>query len=78
MDDRNLAAYLPIRCVFDKACFPEEYRYEILQISYLYDEQAVKDKLRYVFFKFTDTIILMLKDGAFDDIIEAYYSYGDY
>ena len=78
MDDKNLAAYLPARCILDKSDFPMEYRYEITKMSGLYGNEEVREKLRHIFFDFTDTLISMIENKAYDGIIEAYYSYGDY
>ena len=77
--DSNIQyVYLAVRCVLDKRCFPPAYCQEIKRKRSQIDIEKVKYYLRFVFFNFTDTLVDMLDNGDFSNVIDAYISYKDY
>lgn len=78
IDDDILYVYLVSRCILDKRQFPDVYRKEInKQISKI-NKDKVTLYFEYVFFKFTCTLMKMLEEKDFDNIISAYIRCKDY
>jgi hypothetical protein len=71
-------AYLVSRCMFDKSYFSPPYRAHIRRWAGLLDDEEVRGILRTVFFKFTPTLIEMLREERYDSIVDTYISFGDY
>lgn len=78
MDEHTELIYLLVRCIFDKHEFSEVYIDEIEQRKHLLQDQQVIEKLRLVFFRFTDTLIRMVEAGEYKSIIQNYIAFSDY
>jgi hypothetical protein len=78
MDEYNLIVYLVVRCIFDKKYFSKEYIYEIDSRRELLNNSCVISKLKKVFFLFTPTLLYLLYERKYDDIIQSYISFAEY
>lgn len=78
MDEYNLVVYLVVRSVFEKNRFEDNYIYEIeKRKDYLYSDECRK-KLECVFFKFTDTLLKLINEKKYNDILHSYLNFCDY
>ncbi len=71
-------AYRAGRCVFDKSCFPLPYRADIRRLAEFLDDRETLEALRTIFFKFTPTLITMLREERYESIIDAYIAFREY
>lgn len=78
MDEKTMLVYLVVRAIFDKRCFNDDYISEIEQRRELLENPEVVDKLKLVFFKFTDTLTDMLLKRHYEAILERYITFVDY
>lgn len=78
MDDKSLIVYLLARCVFDKRTFSEAYIKEIEVRKELLTDDTVKEMLKTVFYKYTDSITKYVLDKKYEDIIPNYFKFTDY
>lgn len=78
LDERTELIYLLVRCVFDKRGFSPLYIAEIEQRKELLKDEEVLEKMRLVFFKFTDTLIRMIEEQKYESIIERYIAFSEY
>lgn len=78
MDDRTIFIYLIVRSIFDKSNFKDVYIEDIEKMLYLLDEDEVINKLKRVFFKYTDRLIELLKEKRYTDIVDDYICYTEY
>lgn len=78
MDDITILLFLIIRGVFDKREFKAKYVYEIeKRIEYI-DCDKFYDLAYTVFFKFTDKLIMLIKERKYENIIKQYLSFREY
>ena len=78
MDDKTLVVYLLARAVFDKKNFSDVYIQEIEQRKYLLEDKQVYDMLRTVFYKYTDTLINLLRKSEYTKIVNSYITFKEY
>lgn len=78
MDEENLAAYLLIRCVFDKHTFKKEYIAEIEKREALFQEEAVIRKLQTVFFAYTPRLLALVREKRYYEIFSDYLAFDEY
>ena len=78
LDEKTELIYLLVRCIFDKNEFSGIYVTEIEQRKRLLQDSQVIEKLRLVFFRFTDTLIRMVEAGEYESIIQSYITFSDY
>ena len=78
LDEKRLIIYLIVRSVFDKRKFSETYISEIEKRKNLLDDAEVRDLLPCVFYKFTESLILLMKSGRYGEIIHKFLSFKDY
>ena len=67
-----------VRSIFDKHVFSNVYKKEIEKRKNLLKECDVREKLQLVFFHFTDTLIEMVLNGRYEEIIPKYLSFTEY
>lgn len=78
MDEHTEIVYLLIRCIFDKRSFSAAYIQEIeSRKQLLYDEQAI-EKMRLIFFQFTDALISLIQQGEYENILRKYITFANY
>jgi hypothetical protein len=70
--------YKLAKCVFTDKIFSQSARREIQDYEYLISDSQLVSFLEKVFFKFTPTLIEMLKNRNFEVIIPSYYHFSDY
>ncbi len=78
MDEENLAAYLLIRCVFDKHIFKKEYIAEIEKREALFQEETVICKLQTVFFSYTPRLLALVREKRYHEIFSDYIAFDEY
>ncbi len=78
INDRIAFVYEIARCIFDKAAFNEAYIQEIEKNKSLLDAQDVIDYMHLVFFKFTEKLRTLIKEGRYHQIVDEYYHFMDY
>lgn len=78
MGEKTLFVYLFARCVFDKHTFSEKYIAEIEKRKHLLSDAEVVAMIRTIFYKFTDTLIEMVKQDNYDEIIQKYLTFKNY
>lgn len=78
LDEKTELIYLLVRCIFDKHVFSEVYISEIERRKELLSESEVIEKLRLIFFRFTETLVDLVKKGQYESIIEQYITFCDY
>ena len=78
LDERTLLVYLFARCVFDKREFPDVYVSEIEKLKAFLDDSEIRDLLSCVFYKFTDTLIMLAKSAKYGEIVQKFLSFKDY
>lgn len=78
MDDETILIYLLVRSVFDKREFRPGYIDGIEKRKSLLMKQSVQNKLRKVFFKYTDLLTDQIMMGEYDNIIYNYLKFSDY
>ena len=66
------------RCIFDKKRFTHVYQKEIKKYLNKIDEEEVKAMLELVFFKYTPTLLKLIKANRFDGIIKSYITFKEY
>jgi len=69
---------LVARSIFDKREFESGYINRINEVFPLIDQQEVEEKLRLVFFKFTSTLMDMIREKRYDTIIKDYLQFKEY
>lgn len=78
MDDKIILLYLIVRSLLDKRMFREKYIEEIKLRNYLLDDSEFKKICSLVFFKFTNTLIELLKNEKYESIFKEYQHFCDY
>lgn len=78
IDDNVLFFYMIIRSVFDKQCFNDVYKKEIVKYSGSINHELVLSYLKLVFFNFSDQLLKMIYDREFDSILVSYKRFCDY
>lgn len=78
MDDKTLCVYLIVRSVLDKHEFKAVYVDDLEQMKNLLDDEEVRMKLRTVFFKFTEKLIVLLKEKRYSEIYYEYITFIEY
>lgn len=78
LDEKTEVIYLVVRSIFDKHVFSNVYKKEIEKRKNLLKECDVREKLQLVFFHFTDTLIEMVLNGRYEEIIPKYLSFTEY
>ncbi len=78
LDEKRLLGYLIVRSVLTKHGFSEGYKAEIEARKALLDDPEEKELLKEEFFKFTPTLIKMLKAGDYEQIFDAYVGFTGY
>ena len=78
MDDQTILIYLFVRSIFDKHEFKQGYVEGIEERKYLLNDENTQEKLRKVFFKYTDRLIQMIESKRYDEIIQDYKTYLNY
>lgn len=78
LDEKRLLGYLIVRSVLTKHGFSEGYKAEIEARKALLDDPEEKELLEEEFFKFTPTLIKMLKAGDYERIFDAYVGFTGY
>lgn len=66
------------RCIFDKKNFSPWHRQMLSELLLLVDPVDIEEKLRLVFFKYTDRLFLFAKNGDYQNIYDDYVSFKDY
>lgn len=70
--------YTLVKCVFDKKKFTKFDKENILLNRDVLDADGLSKKLNAVFFKFTQQLLLLLKNQSFDSIISEYRMFKNY
>ncbi|MBO5623879.1 MAG: hypothetical protein J5959_19870, partial [Butyrivibrio sp.] len=78
LDRKAAFVYEIARCIFDKSMFSEPYIREINNNIDLLENPSVEKYLKLVFFKFAYELKKLINEGAFDSIIDRYYTFIDY
>ena len=78
LDEKRLFVYLLVRSVFDERGFSNDYIAEIEKRKNLLDDAEVRDLLPCVFYKFTDSLIQLIKAGRYGEIVHKFLSFKDY
>lgn len=80
MDDKNLLVYLVTRSVFEKEAFTPVYVKELEKLKFLLEEskEEIEEKFSTIFFKFTPTLMNLLKERKYDEIRMKYLAFSDY
>lgn len=66
------------RCVFDKKKFSPWHREMLFHLLPLVDLDDIEEKLRLIFFKYTETLLNLAKKGEYQKIVDDYVSFKDY
>ena len=61
-----------------KKKFNDLYIMEIEKRKYLLADIDVVNKLKLIFFKFSECLIAMVQEGKYDDIVQKYVTFTDY
>lgn len=77
MDDKTLLVYLICRAIFDKKNF-EPYKHEIEMRMHYIEDVSVNEKMKKIFFSFSDKLTVLLKARRYTEIIGAYLRFVDY
>ncbi|MGL5571540.1 hypothetical protein [Cetobacterium sp.] len=77
-DDRIILLYLIIRAIFDKKNFRERYIYEIEKRKKIITDLKFRELCNLVFFKFTPTLLELIKNREYDVILKKYRCFKDY
>lgn len=78
LDPHSDFIYRLTQCVFSRKAFDEQSRAYFREALPGLDSEDLHEKLRAVFFKFTDPLLALLREGAFDRIVPDYNSFTDY
>ena len=78
LDDDTLLVYLLARCVFDKRFFSDGYCQEIEARKENLSHPVVIDMLQTVFYRFTEELVQLIRDGCYSEIIGRYTRFTDY
>lgn len=78
MGEKTLFVYLFARCVFDKHTFSEKYIAEIEKRKHLLSDAEVVAMIRTIFYKFTDTLVQLVTEKRYDEIINKYITFVNY
>ncbi|MCM1303078.1 MAG: hypothetical protein NC305_08480 [Lachnospiraceae bacterium] len=78
LDERTELIMYLVRAVLDKQQFSSGYVENIKLRCYLLDDVTTRERLKLVFFKYTDRLTEMLKKEEYDKIITNYYKFKDY
>jgi hypothetical protein len=78
LEDRRCLVYKLAKCVFTDKIFSQAAKREIQDYEALISDNQLVLFLEKVFFKFTPTLIKMLKNRDFDNIISSCYRFSDY
>lgn len=78
LGEKVLFSYLFARCVFDKRTFDELYIAEIEKRKHLLDDTEVHAMLETIFYRFTDTLISLVKKSDYGAIMHSYITFEDY
>lgn len=70
--------HLITRCIFDKKRFPTEYINEIDALYQKVDLEMLREKLKYVFFKFTPVLMKNIENSAYENLVNKYLQFSDY
>lgn len=70
--------YLLVDCVFNQHAFDEASIYDISTLAELLDSPTLVEKLKGVFFKYTTTLISLIKESRFSEVFQKYQSFCDY
>lgn len=85
--ERNGFAFLPseeawlyrlVTCLFRKRRFDEDDRVYFNENKDLLNAESLRGKLELVVFRFTSTLLDLIRDSAYDQIVAAYYSFALY
>ncbi len=78
MDIHTRFAYYLVRCIFDKKIFSQRYISEIENALPVIDICIVKELLEHIFFKYTDRLLMLIKNKEYNVIILDYIRFADY
>lgn len=67
-----------MKAIFDKRQFSPGYIESIEPRISLLDDPILEERLRLVFFRYTDRLMEMLRKGNFDRIVADYYGFMNY
>lgn len=78
LDDRTTVIVYLVKAIFDKRQFSPGYIESIEPRISLLDDPILEERLRLVFFRYTDRLMEMLRKGNFDRIVADYYGFMNY
>ena len=78
LGERTLFVYVITHCVFDERFFHASDIAEIEKRKHLFGDMKVRVLLQTVFFRFADTLVQLLRDEAYESIIQRYLTFTDY
>lgn len=78
LDDSNAYIYHLVTCIFQNKEFSDKDIAFFDEHSNLPDQKEMQEKLKTVFFGFTEELLKILQDKEYDTLIKRYFSYQDY
>lgn len=78
LSDKIKVVHFVTRCVFDKHFFPTKYRESLEILLDQVEFSEISKSLDFVFYKFTDRLLEMLKNRDYENIYSEYIKFHDY
>lgn len=78
MDDCSILIYLLTKSIFDKRMFRQIYKEEIIARKHILRSPDFLRKIEHIFFKFSSTLIGMLENDDYENILMVYTSFTNY
>lgn len=78
MDEKTIFVYMIARSILDKHMFKDVYISDIEKKRFLLDDAEIREKLSLIFFKYTDHLIELIKNGSYATIFDDYIAFTEY